>query len=195
VRWLSNPVVQFLAAGFVALVLVVLATSALSRDAADDEAIHDARTVTQVLARSVAEPAVPRGLVDGDAAAIDRMDRHVLDRLLVGDVRRIKIWAADGTVLYSDRTELIGASYPLDPDELAALEDGHTDAELSDLTKPENRFERALGDDLLEVYTRIWSPEGEPLIFEAYFTADQIASQRGRSSAGSCPSPSARCSA
>jgi signal transduction histidine kinase len=179
VRWLSNPVVQFLAAGFVALVLVVLATSALSRDAADDEAIHDARTVTQVLARSVAEPAVPRGLVDGDAAAIDRMDRHVLDRLLVGDVRRIKIWAADGTVLYSDRTELIGASYPLDPDELAALEDGHTDAELSDLTKPENRFERALGDDLLEVYTRIWSPEGEPLIFEAYFTADQIASQRG----------------
>ena len=177
-RWLTNPVVQFLAAGFVALVIVVLATSALSRDAADEEAIHDARTLTTVLGRSVAQPAVPRGLVDGDAAAIDRMDWHVLDRLLVGDVRRIKIWAADGTVLYSDRTELIGATYPLDEEELDALETGGTDAELSDLDKPENRFEREIGGDLLEVYTRIRSPEGEPLLFEAYFTSDQIERQR-----------------
>lgn len=177
-RWLTNPVVQFLAAGFVALVIVVLATSALSRDAADEEAIHDARTLTTVLGRSVAQPAVPRGLVDGDAAAIDRMDWHVLDRLLVGDVRRIKIWAADGTVLYSDRTELIGATYPLDDEELDALEAGGTDAELSDLSKPENRFERAFGGDLLEVYTRITSPEGEPLLFEAYFSSDQIEQQR-----------------
>jgi signal transduction histidine kinase len=178
VRWLTSPVVQFLAAGLVALAIVVLATSALSRDAADEEAIHDARTLTTVLGRSVAQPAVPRGLVDGTASAIDRMDQHVLDRLLVGDVRRIKIWAADGTVLYSDRTELIGARYPLDAEELEALEDGGTDAELSDLAKPENRFEREIGGDLLEVYTRITSPEGEPLLFEAYFTSDQIDRQR-----------------
>lgn len=178
-RWLTNPVVQFLAAGFVALAIVAFATSTLSRDAADDEAIHDARTLTTVLGRSVAQPAVPRGLVDGRAAAIDRMDRHVLDRLLVGDVRRIKIWAADGTVLYSDRTELIGATYPLDEEELDALETGGTDAEISDLDKPENRFERELGGDLLEVYTRIRSPEGEPLLFEAYFSSDQIQQQRG----------------
>ena len=82
-RWLTSPVVQFLAAGLVALAIVVLATSALSRDAADEEAIHDARTLTTVLGRSVAQPAVPRGLVDGTASAIDRMDQHVLDRLLV----------------------------------------------------------------------------------------------------------------
>ena len=177
-RWLTSPVVQFLAAGFVALVVVVLATGALSRDAADEEAIHDARTLTSVLGRSVAQPAIPRGLVDGKASAIDRMDRHVLDRLLVGDVRRIKIWSADGTVLYSDRTELIGSRYPLDGDELDALATGGTDAELSDLDKPENRFEREIGGDLLEVYTRITSPEGESLLFEAYFTSDQIDRQR-----------------
>ncbi|MDR7253105.1 signal transduction histidine kinase [Nocardioides sp. BE266] len=177
-RWLTNPVVQFLAAGFVALVIVVLATSALSRDAADEEAIHDARELTKVLGRSVAQPAVPRGLIDGKASAIDRMDWHVLDRLLVGDVRRIKIWAADGTVLYSDQTELIGAVYPLDEEELDALRSGGTDAEISDLSKPENRFERELGGDLLEVYTRITSPEGEPLLFEAYFASDQIQQQR-----------------
>jgi signal transduction histidine kinase len=96
----------------------------------------------------------------------------------VGDVRRIKIWAADGTVLYSDRTELIGAVYPLGDDELEVIEDGGTDAEISDLSRPENRYDRALSTDLLEVYTRVWSPEGDPLLFEAYFTADELGQQR-----------------
>ncbi|HSU01156.1 MAG TPA: sensor histidine kinase [Nocardioides sp.] len=177
-RWLTNPVAQFLAAGLVTLVVVVLATGALSRDAADEEAVADARALTRVLGRSVAQPAIPVGLVAGDAAAIDRLDRTVLDRLLVDDVRRIKVWAADGTILYSDRTELIGAVYPLGDDEIEVIEDGGTDAELSDLTRPENRYERELGGDLLEVYTRVRSPEGEPLLFEAYFTADELSEQR-----------------
>jgi two-component system NarL family sensor kinase len=177
-RWLTNPVVQFLTAGVVTLVVVVLVTGALSRSAADSEAIDDARSLTQVLGRSVAQPAVPPGLVVQDPAAIDRLDREVLDRLLVEDVRRIKIWAADGTVLYSDRTELIGSVYPLDEDELAVLEQGGSDAELSDLSKPENRYERAIGGGLLEVYTRIESPEGQPLLFEAYFSSDEIQAQR-----------------
>jgi hypothetical protein len=158
-RWLTNPVVQFLATGFVTLVVVVVVTSALSRQAADEEAVADARALTRVLGRSVAQPAIPEGLVAGDAAAIDRLDRTVLDRLLVDDVRRIKVWGADGTVLYSDRTELIGAVYPLGDDELEVIEDGGTDAELSDLARPENRYEREIGGDLLEVYTRIRSPE------------------------------------
>lgn len=177
-RWLTNPVAQFLATGLVTLVVVALATSALSRQAADEEAVADARALTQVLGRSVAQPDIPEGLVAGDAAAIDRLDRTVLDRLLVGDVRRIKVWAADGTVLYSDRTELIGAVYPLGEDELDVITDGGTDAELSDLTRPENRYERSLGGDLFEVYTRIRSPEGDPLLFEAYFTADELGEQR-----------------
>jgi signal transduction histidine kinase len=179
-RLLTNPVAQFLATGFVTLVVVLVATGALSRSAADEEAIADARSLTRVLGTSVAEPAVPRGLVSGDAAAIDRFDRSALDRLLVDDVLRIKVWDADGTILYSDRTELIGATYPLGDDELEVVRDGGTDAELSDLDRPENRFEREFGGDLLEVYTRIRSPEGEPLLFEAYLGVDQIRRSRAQ---------------
>jgi two-component system NarL family sensor kinase len=176
--WLKNPVVQFLAAGFLTLVAVVIGTGALSRAAADDEAINDARALTRVLGRSVAQPSIPRGLVGGDAAAIDQLDRRVLDKLLVEDVRRIKIWDADGTILYSDKTALIGSTYPLGDDELEILEGGGTDAEISDVDRPENRFERDLGG-LLEVYTRIVSPEGVPLLFEAYFSSAEIEVQRG----------------
>ena len=60
------------------------------------------------------------------------------------------------------------------------LRDGGSDAELSDLGRPENRFERDLGGDLLEVYTRVRSPEGEPLLFEAYLGVDDIRASRAQ---------------
>ena len=144
---------------------------------AAEEASADARALTRVLARSVAQPAIPRGLVDGDAGAIDKLDRQVLDRLLVGDVRRVKIWRGDGTILYSDESKLIGAKYPLDDEETQVLENGGTEAEVSDLTKPENRFETE-SNGLVEVYTRIHSPEGEPMLFEVYYSADDLAARR-----------------
>jgi signal transduction histidine kinase len=178
-RLLANPVVQFLAAGFVVLVLVVLGTVRLSQSAADDEAIADARSTTALLGRSVAQPAIPRGLVDGDPGDVDRFDRTALDRLLVGDVRRIKIWRRDGRIVYSDKVALIGNRFPLGGDEVDVLDHGTTDAEISDLSAPENRFERG-GGDLLEVYTRVRSPEGDPLLFEAYYSAADIAKRRAQ---------------
>ncbi len=177
-RYLTNPVVQFLAAGFVVLVLVLVGTVKLSREAADDEAIIDARSTTTLLGRSVAQPAIPRGMVAGKPGAVDRFDRAVLRRMLVGDVKRIKIWRRDGRIVYSDKTELIGSRYPLGADEVEVLEKGTSDAELSDLSQPENRFERGMGGDLLEVYTRVWSPEGDPLLFEVYYSAADIAARR-----------------
>src|SRR4051812_27816782 len=92
VHYAKNPVVQFLVVGLLLLVVVVAGTVRLSSRAADTEALHDARSTTHLLARSVAQPDLPRGLVRGDAGAVDRFDRRALQRLLVGDVRRIKIW-------------------------------------------------------------------------------------------------------
>src|SRR5688500_11942535 len=100
----------------------------LAEPAAAEEAVADARAITEVLAHAVAEPAMPKGLVAGDAAAIDRFDRQVLDRLLVGDVDRVKIWTAEGLVVYSDETRLIGDVYPLGEDEQAVLTGGSTEA-------------------------------------------------------------------
>lgn len=177
VRQLFHPVAQFLAAGLVTVVLVLVATGRLSETAAADEAIEDAVATTELLARSVAEPAMPRGLVDGDAGALDRFDRRVLARLMVGDVERVKIWDAQGRIVYSDQTRLIGDTYELGASERGVLESGHLEAEQSDLRKPENRYERTSGG-LLEVYTRIRSPEGDPLLFEVYYSAAQVEARR-----------------
>lgn len=175
--WIRNPLVQFLVVVGAILVAAVLATGVLGTRAADEEATNDARAVTRVLATSVAQPGIPRGLVGLDPAAIDRLDRLVLARLLVDDVRRVKIWDRTGRILYSDEVRLIGSRYPLGADERRVLATGATDAQISDLGKPENRFE-ARSHGLLEVYTRIHSPEGQPLLFEAYYSLADVAARR-----------------
>jgi two-component system NarL family sensor kinase len=177
VRVLKNPVAQFLAAGFVTVLLVLLATSRLSERAAADEAVDDAVATTKLLAHSVAEPAIPPGLVTGDAGAVDQFDRRVLRRLLVDDVARVKLWDRSGRIVYSDKTQLIGERFRLGADERDVLRSGALDAEESNLSKPENRFERSSGG-LLEVYTRIDSPEGVPLLFEVYYSAADIDARR-----------------
>lgn len=169
----ANPLVQFVVASILLFGITWWATGTFSQRAARSEAVADARVTTELLAHSVAEPEMPRGLVAGDAGAIDRFDRRVLSRLMVGDVRRIKIWRADGTVVYSDETQLIGKRFTLDDEQLSVLHSGNTEGSLSDLRRRENKFEDEEGG-LLEVYTRIDSPEGEPLLFEAYYSVETV---------------------
>jgi two-component system, NarL family, sensor kinase len=169
----ANPLVQFAVATLLLFGITWWATGELSQRAARSEAVADARMTTELLAHSVAEPDMPRGLVSGDPGAIDRFDRRVLSRLMVGDVRRIKIWRDDGTVVYSDETQLIGKRFKLDPEQLSVLHSGSTEGGLSSLGRRENRFENEEGG-LLEVYTRIDSPEGQPLLFEAYYSVETV---------------------
>ncbi|HEY3528324.1 MAG TPA: histidine kinase [Nocardioides sp.] len=169
----ASPLVQFVVASLLLFAVAWWATGIFSQRAARSEALADARVTTELLAHSVAEPAMPKGLVDGDPGAIDRFDRAVLARLLVGDVRRIKIWRGDGTVVYSDETQLIGKRFALDGEQLSVLHSGDTEGGISDLRRRENRFETD-EDGLLEVYTRIESPEGQPLLFEAYYSVETV---------------------
>ncbi|MBO0844526.1 MAG: sensor histidine kinase [Nocardioides sp.] len=169
----TNPLVQFGAASLLLFAITWWATGVFSQRAARSEAVTDARVTTELLAHSVAEPEMPAGLVEGDPGAIDRFDRHVLSRLSVGDVRRIKIWRGDGTIVYSDETQLIGKRFRLDDEQLSVLHSGATEGGLSDLRRRENRFEPEQGG-LLEVYSRIESPEGQPLLFEAYYSVATV---------------------
>lgn len=179
-RWtVARQVGQFTLVGIVAVVIVGLATSIASRRVGEREAIVDARTKTLVKAQGLVEPVVTDELLNGDPAAVAKVaavvPRDVLDDSLV----RVKIWNRDGTIVYSDEPRLIGSHYTLGPDELAALDTGVIEADVSDLTKPENRFERSSGK-LLEVYLPIRAPNGKRLLFEGYFRYSAVSSSGAR---------------
>jgi signal transduction histidine kinase len=176
---MSRIYAQLLAAAAVVLVAVAVAGSFASRNVAEREAVNDAAKTTELLAESVVQPALLDSLLTGDAAAYASLDETVRSHVLNSNVVRVKVWKPDGTIIYSDEKQVVGSTFALGDDEQDALSTATTHAEVSDLTKPENRFEHQ-DSKLLEVYRPVWTPNGSELLFETYLPYDAVA---GRTSA------------
>ncbi len=179
-RWtVARQVGQFALVGLVATAIVALATSVASRRLGEREAITDARTVTLVRAQNIVEPVLTDGLVTGDPAARAAVGHAVRSAVLDPNLVRVKIWTRDGTIVYSDEPRLIGQHFGLDTEERAAMDAGRMQADVSDLSKPENRFERTQ-KKLLEVYLPVRTPSGQRLLFEAYFKYSAVSASGSR---------------
>jgi signal transduction histidine kinase len=139
------------------------------------EAIDNAKDVTRIVGRQIVEPRVTDGLLRERPSSIRRLDHVVQNNVLRRKIVRVKIWTGGGRIVYSDKHRLIGSRYKLGADDLAVLRGGGVDAGLSDLSRPENRFERSQGE-VMEVYLPIHTPSGKPLLFETYQRFSSIAS-------------------
>jgi hypothetical protein len=170
-------------AGIVAVVIgVTVAGAFASRRLAEREAVTDAAHTTDLIAQQVVQPAITNGLIAGNPVALAAFGRVVRRQVLSSSLVRVKLWTAAGRVVYSDEPRLIGQTFPLASEERAALAGPAVHAEVSDLQRPENRYERGRGK-LLEVYRPVWTPSGQPLLFETYspyqlVTRRQTASKR-----------------
>jgi two-component system NarL family sensor kinase len=157
---------------------VAAASVVTARRAAEREAVNDALSITDVLARSVLQPALQDGVTSTDPAvagrARTRLDAVVRARLLSADLVRVKVWTPSGRIVYSDQPQLVGDVFPLDDEERGAISHPATKAEVSDLSRPENRFERGTFGKLLEVYRPVWTPSNQALLFETYSRYDAV---------------------
>jgi signal transduction histidine kinase len=131
------------------------------------EAQRSAQEIARVQGIGVVEPALLDGLRTGDPGPIAAIDRVVRGRVLDARTVRVKIWDASGRILYSDETQLIGQTFALGADEREALRANLVASSVSDLTRPENQYERKFGK-LLEVYLPIRMPSGDKVLFETY---------------------------
>ena len=160
-------VARFVAAGVIAAAVISAgAYWVVSRNAVS-EAIRNAQEIAAIDGRNIAAPALTDGVVAGDAAALDSFDQLIRHRVLSARVVRVKIWTGQGRVVYSDVRRLVGEVFDLPADEQAALRQNRVAAEVSELDRPENRYERAYGK-LLEVYLPIESQSGQTFLFETY---------------------------
>jgi two-component system NarL family sensor kinase len=175
----TRSVAKFALAGLAAVVLIGVLASAILRSHTRNEAIRQAKELTRVAGRGIVEPELRPGIYKEDPASLALIDRTVRRSVLRDPVVRVKIWTGGGRILYSDEPRLIGSTYQLSSDEVAALRAGRTNAEVSDLTHPENRFERQY-HKLLEVYLPIRGPGGRPLLFESYSRFSSVAASGKR---------------
>lgn len=161
--------------------MLVLGTNMLAGQAANREALAEARTINEVLATSVVNPALPSGLaaglVEGSAGALDRFDRIISGRLDLDSLKRTHIWSEDGVVVYSDRTTLIGRDFGLSAAQQRIFDDGGTgqlvegdSSTAADLT--------AGTDNVVRIYTRMEAPNGTAFLFEGYYSLDGIEERR-----------------
>ena len=163
----------------VAVVGSVLGASALTaevvsehvRDSATEEAIQG----TQSVVRAFVDPLLTQGgLAAPDSAAGREIDAQLEQLVGSGNLLRAKIWAPDGTVLFSDLPALRGQRFEIDEDLEEAL-DGEVSHEMSDGSAAENEFERGLAPRFLEVYLPVVGPDGKVIAaYEIYQDAAAI---------------------
>src|SRR4051794_17902516 len=126
----TRSVVKFALAALAAVVLLgVIAAVVLERQTRE-EAIREAKDLTRLAGRGIAEPALTPGLYNGDPRALARVERAVGRSVLRDPVVRVKIWTEGGRILWSNEPRLIGRRYGLDTEELAAMRAGRTNAEV-----------------------------------------------------------------
>ncbi len=161
-------------------VVAVLLLAGVSVYAADRlaraEALRDGTSQAQALAGFVAGQVTP-ALRAGDGAAIERLDGFIEPQLREGDLRHVKVWSSNGTVLWSDEEGIIGQTFAFAPDVKALVGTDEAVAELSDVDKEENVGERAAGQ-LLEVYVGAQDPAGQDVLVEAYLSTEKLDESR-----------------
>ncbi len=172
-RGVWRSVAGFSIAGVLAVVAVGFGLVVASRRVGEREAIASARAQTVQVAREIVEPTVTNGLSSGDPTVVLAIDDLVRRFIISEDVVRVKVWRADGNIVYSNEPRLIGETFPMGDDEIEALDTGSIAAGVSDLSSPENKFEMA-NRKLLEVYVRVKQPDGTPLLFESYYRFDVV---------------------
>lgn len=164
---IGAAVARFMLGSLVAIAVIVVGGYFALRQVAIDEAERDTQERVEAAGRVVEAAGLTDGVLRGDRRALQRLDALVLGQVLTGSIVRVKLWTQDGTILYSDEPKLIGRRFQLGEEEQELFTEGGADAELSDLSQPENRYERAEGK-LLEAHTTIRTPDGTQVLFEIY---------------------------
>src|SRR5438045_7795400 len=140
---------------FMCSLLVVGAAVAVSANVSDHlakAAVDEAVASTEAVVRGLVDPMIKSAgvatLTSGEALAIDDELEHLVGS---GKILRIKVWAADGTVVASDLAALRGMRFPVG-DDLPELLEGNLQTGFTDGSAEENLIERGLAERFLETY-------------------------------------------
>ncbi|WP_026910615.1 sensor histidine kinase [Patulibacter minatonensis] len=163
----ASAVLRFMAGSLAAVLVIVVGGFFALRTVTLDEAKRDTKERVIGEGRLVQFAGLSDGLLRGDPKAIAKLDDVVQSQILGRSIVRVKVWTRDARILYSDEPRLIGRRFTLGDEEQELFTTGGAEAELSDLSEPENVYERPQGE-LLEAHTRVRLPDGTPVLFEIY---------------------------
>jgi two-component system, NarL family, sensor kinase len=156
--------------GSIAALLVLEAAAVMMIDRlAERSALSHAGAVASEAANVALAPFLTDEMLAGDPAAVDAIGRAGSSLVDSDDIVHLKIWNADGEVLWADDPALIGRRFEFDAEERALLGTRSWLADVSTLDEPENVRDAPEGSDrLLEVYFGALTADGQPVLVEIY---------------------------
>jgi two-component system NarL family sensor kinase len=92
------------------------------------------------------------------AAELAALDADIRVHILGGETVRVKVWAPDGTIAYSDSQQLIGERFDLSEPAKVAFAGG-MGTQISDLSDPAHEIDRSRGG-LIEFYIPVLDESG-----------------------------------
>ena len=169
--------VSFVGVVVAALVAVALGVFITSQTRQDIIVAEQRGLRTAVAAFEDQLPDLDQPLTPSEVESVHRL---VEEAILGGSHVRVKLWAFDGTVRYSDARELIGQRFEDEVAEFEALRSGPGYARVTDLSDPENASELA-HRELIEFYIPVQDDADRAVgVFEVYSETAELEAALGR---------------
>ncbi len=129
-----------------------------------------ANSIHETMHEIVASTDTPGDLTE---ESLGELQSQISRSLLGREIVRVKIWNDSGTIVFSDESRLIGQTYELS-DDLREAFSGELIFDTPTLTRPENQFERGLGD-LREYYVPFHNSDQRiDFVFEVYELSENL---------------------
>lgn len=149
---------QFLLFGL-GILLIGMVTIGLWLQSNVREAVIDRTAgVAALYVDSLVSPLIQDSPLHGPVSpkAKTELDLLIERTSLDSEIVSVKIWSPNGVILYSPNADLIGHEFDVQ-DDLGRAFAGEVVSELSDLSEPENEYERMTWDRLIETYAPVRS--------------------------------------
>ncbi|EJM18269.1 histidine kinase [Pseudomonas sp. GM21] len=167
---------QFVIAATVILGLTMFSVGKLVSERIESAAVQSAAEAGAHYMEAFLEPYVQEMSRDNSlsTASVQSLDRLMESRALNQHIVSIKIWRADGTVVYSTNKAITNRKFPIN--EITEALKGKVVTDLEELSEDENEFERNLNVPLYEIYAplRDFSTRKVIAVGEFYEKADRL---------------------
>jgi signal transduction histidine kinase len=164
----------------VSLVLVVVGGAAVAwvlGQLIETSAINRTTSVTALYVESFVAPEL-QSLANGTSLTqpeIDSLQSLLITSPLRQRIVAFRVWSTDGRILYSPNPDLMGRTFGMEGDRGRAAQ-GSVTGDISNLTDPENIYERQRWSHLLEIYLPIRASRSSLIIAvaELYQQPDEL---------------------
>jgi signal transduction histidine kinase len=167
---------QFVIFAAVILGLTMFSVGKLVSQRIERAAVHSAAEAAAQYMDTFLEPYVQELSRDNDLSAesVQSLDHLAQSRALQQHIVSIKIWRADGTVVYSTNKALTHHKFPTE--HVSEALKGKVVTDLEELSQDENEFERSLNQPLYEIYAPLRDSNSGKIIAvgEFYEKADSL---------------------